>query len=445
MEKIWFVIRNDKHLGPFTLVELSEMSEKNKIDDNSQIWKNGFDSSKKYKDILLDLEGVPDLPPPLPIEALSLSEEKPTFEEIAEETEELAEVNSLDQVEQEIESIEVDDIAKSINMKRSLIKVALALIPIALVLAGYLSLPYFNKVTRPSKMLLSDFKSLETIIEEDRQENQFEFYVSKDRSSLWMGTNISYTGDLVFKFSTVNKKHLGEEEVEAIAYGKLENHIATFDSITFSKGQKIHEGFYTVEVYTVKALTIPFAKKYLSSKKNVEFRYFNTVYLGHLQIERFQQILSKRQADERKNENKFWEELRQKYLTIKMISLQIQAAIQRVFEINDLSWKKKVSLFEDEYKSKYGDFFTSFVIANEKSYNILKEKDFTDKLDIISNYTKLSRIAKNIGTHTMSVLHSLEMATEQTSELQSESEARLKGIISICDQKIEMIDAKRSE
>jgi hypothetical protein len=431
MEKIWFVIRNDKHLGPFSQEDLESLQKKKKIDSNTKIWKEGFESSRSYSDILLDLAGVPDLPP---------LNEKKEIKEIK-ENKEIVQFADDSEEEKVVEEKVVEEKRK--RNKSKPLWIFFFSLPLLLITAFYFSLPLMNQVNRPAKMLLRDFQALEQMIEKGYQNNRFEFYLSKDRSTLWLGTNTPLEGDIVLKFSSIKNRHLGEDEVEAIAYGKLKNYMAEFENISFSEGDHIHEGFYSIEVYTPKPLNIPFLKKSFLKNQKSEFRYFDTAYLGHLSLEKFKQVLKKKQMKEKRNGDKFWGELKQKYLTIKMISLQIREAIHRVFEHPDKPWKEQVAKFEDDYKLKYGNFFTSFVIANEKSYSVLTEKEFKDKLDIISNYTRLSKLAKSIGTQTMNVLYTLEAAEKQTIELQEKSEMELKTIIELCDQKIDMIDIEK--
>ncbi len=450
MEKIWFIINDSKHEGPYSLEQLEGFYEKDKISDETQIWKEGMDQSKEFREILLDEVGVPDLPPPIPQDAFITKEPVPSSEEIVTEVkfeEELGvKAENFEASPQESESVEFDDFdentsqfeMKETNWKPIIIVLVLFIVSVG---AGYFGLLKFNEVKRPPLMLMSNFESLKEMVNLNLEQSQYEFYVSKDRSKIWLGTNISYEGDLVLKAKTVPSKHLGKTEVEFTSYGTLKNNIATFEDISFIQGENIVEGYYSLEVYTTKKLSIPLNRK-LEKLRKREFRYFNTTFLGHLKFDKFERMLSKILERERKNEFRFWGELREKYLTIKMISVQIQSAIENIFKDEQEPWAQRVKKFESEYKLKYADFFTSFVLANEDSYSKLEKQDFPDKLDIISNYARLSRIAKSIGSNTMEVLYSLESKEAQDEAIKKEAEGKLVGIIDLCDQKIQMIDEK---
>jgi len=450
MEKQWFVIRNEKHVGPYDLDSLDEMHHSGKVELDTFVWKEGWDEPRTYKDLLFELEGVPDLPPPIPFDAAIKSplvrDEVIPLE--SEKIEYLEDTNDHEEID--LESTAVDNQGlieeeasrrKSKNTKYFKVVLGSILLLVLVLLTAFYLLKQNNKVSKPSQMKLLDFEALTSLIDKNELSTKVEFYLSKNRSTIWMGTSNPYTGEVVLKISSIYGRHLGDVEVEALSYGELKSNIATFDQITFTKGEKIVEGYYNIEAYTTKPLQVPFTQKF-SDDRDTMISFKGVVYLGLLKSQKFEKALALKNKKEQTNEKKFWEELREKYLTIKMITIQIQNAMNDIFKENEKSWKEKVANFENEYKAKYGDFFTSFVLANEINYNELEQKDFPDKLEVISNYARLSRIAKAIGTSTMDSLNLFE-SIDKGADLEDQVRNKFQGIIDLCDQKMEMINTTK--
>jgi predicted nucleic acid-binding protein len=444
MKKQWFVIRNEKHVGPYDLDSLSRMHQTGKVELDTFVWKEGWDNPKAYKDLLFELEGVPDLPPPIPLD----SNLESTIEEdeiLHSDTDSNTDLKDLEEVE--YKNIEEDDQEfieeEASQLKSKIIKIASGslLVFVLISISTFYLLKKNNQASKPSQMKLSDFKALTSLIEINELSTKVEFYLSKNRSIIWMGSSNPYFGEIVLKVTSVYGRHLGDVEVEALSYGELKSNIATFDQVTFSKGEKIVEGYYNIEAYTNKPLQIPFTEKF-STQRDTMIKFKGVVYLGLLKSEKFEVALALKNKKEQTNEKKFWEELREKYLTIKMITIQIQNAMNDIFKENEKSWKEKVAIFENEYKAKYGDFFTSFVLANEINYSELEKKDFPDKLEVISNYARLSRIAKAIGTSTMDSLNMFE-SIDKGADLEDQVQNKFQGIIDLCDQKMEMINTTK--
>ncbi len=123
----------------------------------------------------------------------------------------------------------------------------------------------------------------------------------------------------------------------------------------------------------------------------------------------------------------FGKSLEQKYLTVKAITKSIRESALEVFE-GEGEWEDKVQAFAQNYTQKYGSFFTSFVIQNEKSYEELEQKDFPDKVSVISYYTRLSRMAKRFGGETMNALDEMQkLSGKKPEEREAAKEEIMKG------------------
>ena len=474
----WFVIHNSEHLGPFSEEVLHQLFSEGDIEQGTLIWKEGMDDSISYEEAFLfkkeELSFRPieetidtkfetenfkqikkeeqaiaddDLPPDLPPEIFNL--QKIDSEHIAIEVEE-----SIELVEDQEEIEEIEDTPVLIKKKKtraaksskSYQYIIATLIMIILIPGAIFIKISVLKFKRPAKMSLHDYERLTEVSSDPALSNKYSFAMAKDKSTLWMSTNLPYSGDLVISMKSVTGKVLSPKKISLQTRGILNNKIATFSDFTFLEGLKLVDGYYEVEVSTTNDLEKPLITKFLHARKR-QFRFFEVVLISNMDKSEFEILLQKNYKKAVSNDLEFWKELKQKYKTIQMITLQIQNSLKQVYDNPEKEWGEKVQHFEMDYKVKFGNFFTNFVIANDKSYEALKNKNFSNKLEIISNYTRLSRLARNIGSQTMSILNDLEtfnnnLSLEEFKVSRKKSLNRLQNIINICNQKIEMIQTK---
>ena len=300
--------------------------------------------------------------------------------------------------------------------------------------------------SRPEQMSILDYGRLKDISRDPSFENKFGIAVSQDRSKIWLVTNNPYEGNIVLKIKSIKDRTLTNKQVEATAKGKLRGKIAVFENWTFTKGVKMEDGYYNVEAYTTKDLDMPVVLQ-LYAKRKTQFRFFDEVLISQLTEEEFAQELNKTKKVQVKNDLAFWEELKQKYQTIKMITVQIKNEIDRAFTSDNINWKEELRKFETRYKREFGTFFTNFVIQNDQSYNELKQKNFTNKLEIISNYNRLSGLAKEVGKATMDIFHEMEtfdgIDYARKEILWKRARLRLSNIIKTCDDKVKIIQVNQ--
>ena len=203
-------------------------------------------------------------------------------------------------------------------------------------------------------------------------------------------------------------------------------------------------GYYEIELYTPSRLEKPIFN-FLNGFKT-QFQFFQKVLISTMKPEEFEKALATYSSKKKYNETQFWSELKQKYQTLKMITLQIQDGVRDVFDGSG-SNVEKINLFETQYKNKYGNFFTNFIITNEKSYENLVQKNFPDKVDIISNYTRLSKLARSIGIESVGVMEKLHQFKDWNNPsavkgLRKESIERFQKIIDICEHKLGIIQVE---
>lgn len=322
---------------------------------------------------------------------------------------------------------------------------------------------------RPSKMSVQDYDRLvqnASITSINSENLTFEFALSKDKSTVWMSVNSLLEGRVELALESIDGKTLSTEPILAKAKGMLKEKIARFDTLNFEQGQRLIDGHYKVQVRSGGKLSLPLElkvlvdnKRYLKSivpkdtlanwlpANSYEISYQGEALLSALRVSQFNRALNDFNKKSNSNAKVFWEELEQKYQTVKAIALKIEEAIDEVFGKGAQDWILNVGEFERSYTSNFGNFFTNFIIQNEKSYKEIEEKTFDDKVEVISSYTRLSRLAKDLGAQTMAALQEMKelkdpLDSQQRSALQDKISLNFKEYFQEIDEKIAQLEAR---
>lgn len=487
----WFIIRDQDHLGPFTNEDLDELYCSGEINDDTLVWNEDLEAAIPY------LQINPNEPPPLPSDfvsnisdnAISDNMEEVSWEvmeDVALENEtsetnisnidnnyanvvrdgevlkipfpetdfdetdfakvdvpEFEPLTKYDEDEDEDEGLEPSE--RTLNEPKTHSKAKLALLTIAVFIACItpvvIYLVYNSTFSRPAKMSIGDYERLVGMVQNKSEVTKFAFAMAQDRSLIWVATNNPYHGRVAIKLKAIKNKFLGEGEVEAFTFADLNNHLMIIKNFKFNKGVKLIDGYYEVELYTPTRLEKPFMG--IRGKHQQQFESFQNVLISTMKPDVFEKSLLKYSSRKNNNESQFWGELKQKYQTLKMITLQIQDGVRTVF-LDTPNYQEKINSFENEYKTKYGNFFTNFVLTNEASYESLLNKTFPDKVDIISNYTRLSKLARSIGVQSAKAMDKLRTFKnwknpKKVGALKTSLIKSFQNIIDVCDYKIGII------
>lgn len=305
---------------------------------------------------------------------------------------------------------------------------------------------YSGSFDRPSKMSITDFQKLQNIAKNTNRENQFAFSISEDKTKIWLVTNNPYVGRVVLKMKSLTGKVLSSKDIELSSISMLRGKIAEFDQFEFQNGQNVVDGYYEIEVLTPTKLEIPFIAKFFPEKKR-QFRFIDQVLISNMKDSEFDRELNSFNNSRAQNDVVFWEELSQKYRTLKAITTQIRDSLKNIFDLNRNNWLENVKAFEQSYMNRYGSYFTNFVVDNEQAYEKYKRQDFTNKTEVISHYVRLSRIAREVGNISMNAMGNLKRFKDIDDKDKMQSLERLvttpfNRIIQDCDEKINFIQTK---
>lgn len=489
----WYVINGEDHLGPFSEDVLRQLYEAHDIEDSTLIWQEGMEAPIEFQVLfnqasdqandqanesneiedneesleseeIADEELPPDLPPDLPPIPTSEFLERDEIEEsldsdleqIIKDRDNVLQVDfgSSEEenkgviiIEDEEEYEEHGDGFFSLAFRRTLIKVALFTVVLIIGSFGFIYYKnYSGSFDRPAKMAITDYQKLQSIVQNTNRENKFAFSIAQDKSKIWLVTNNPYVGRVVLKMKSLTGKVLSSKDIELSSIGMLRGKLAEFSQFEFQKGQNVVDGYYEIEVLTPTTLEIPWIAKFFPEKKR-RFRFIDQILISNMKASEFDRELNNFNTSRARNDIVFWEELNQKYSTLKAITTQIRDSIKNIFQLNRNDWNENIASFEKTYLTKYGSYFTNFVVDNEQAYEKYKEQDFTNKTEVISHYVRLSRLAREVGTISVNAMDTLKKFKDVNDNQKMKALERLvttpfDRIINDCEEKINFIQTK---
>jgi hypothetical protein len=471
----WFLIQEDEHLGPFSADSISEKFDQGELQEDSLVWQEGWVEPRSYKDVFMAppishvIENEPELPPipdlpPIPVETSVIPPSLPIEEDIVIEIPPLPDLPELP-IEVEPVNISIPDTPEFVAEETSLVergeeyqdeiapikpkkkyKLLISIFFIFITLFIIAGIIYKTKpqISRPTGMGQKDFKRLERIAHRKSAKTKFSFALAQDKRTLWVATNNPLSGMVYFELETINGKSLGEP-IRVKSSGYLKNHLISLKNFQFERGVRLVEGKYKIHIYTTKKFEEPFINRFIGSK-NKKMNHSGEVIISSFSPRVFKKMLRKANKKKKKNENVFWIELREEYRTIKNITKQIRESLSKVFSKDTLLRGKHLKDFEDLYKTNFGIFFTGFVINIDKKYNKLINKKFEDKTKVISHYTKLKKLAIEIGRESVKHLENLKsielekVAGEDFKELKYNSLMKYNLIVDECEKMIKELN-----
>lgn len=403
----WFILLPGGHEGPYSLGDLIQKKDKNKISPDVKVWAEGLTDAVTLKEVLAHdtpeikthvEEQPPELLPPLPEEEIPpLPAEESVPEMTVEENRPVKKKNSL-------------AIAAGIGV----VLVAGA----GLVLYSFVKSKETFDIRRLPKMSL-DIQ--ERIIKENSFSGWdkpifFREYLPQDHSSIWLVTSSFHECKVDGIFTSLDDKLLSmqDEKVSFRSSGELKNHIVEFSSFDFTSGNKIIPGMYELDVkaYDCKWDGILPQVMNFFQEPDKEYMARTKVILysqGALKFnETLESILKKKMEIAEKEKDAqllFWKDIEQKFQTLEAISLQIEQHLLDFLDGHPASFKKNLKIMVDEYTQKYGSFLTSFVVENEKYFDSLDLKGDSKKR---TYEMKVRLTAKNVGLESMKFIEEFQ-------------------------------------
>jgi hypothetical protein len=506
MDKIWFIIKEHEHVGPYSVEDLLEFYQEDKIAYDTAVWKTGMDEPIQYRgigeiskrdtelmeivddydydlssdedeifDILndrsdeLELDNAPetfddtDEPPPLPpmtyqpVEMVIKHEEPSPLVEVEESTDllddlEAMEVSPLNSGE-ELASEEIDDDSYFVIAKTES-KTNWLLIGLALIVLGIFSRVgyevyhlYFAKFSRPVGMMQRDYKQMTQMLSVKGARRSLSISFAKDYSKVWASLNFPFKGRVLLELKSIKGKVLTSDPVVVSSSATIKNKLITFNRFNFEQGIRLFPGYYEVHLKLLNKKKLDFwLERFVKLPKVFDIK--KKVYIGKLTEQSFERELTKFLIKRNSIDTKFRQDLFQRFDTLRLIVSQIHDDFAAVLsQSKHQDFKVKLKEFERKYQRKYGQFLTSFVLENEDSFKTVRSSVSRSKTQLIAQHNKLSNLSRQVGETSMDILVKLsnpDVATNiiEIDQIQSQLMRKLVSIEITCKNTVSIIKSK---
>lgn len=542
MDKIWYIIREKEHVGPYSLEDLQEFFHDNKIQLDTAIWKTGLEEPVPYRQIgdfddselklmnvieeydysddtdedeILDIlvqeleEESPSIeieePPPLPpiqpaIQTMEIPREEPPKsssvaktvtnpedpfgddddeveailqaeiqkeetkrveefvqeelvgdESILDDLDEL-QVRPLDESQIELgddleegDDLSLDDFSddefeRPYNKLKILLLIPAVIAMVAISKVGYeVYYIYFSKFSRPVGMMQRDYKRMTRMLELRGPSRSLTVSFAKDFSKLWAAINFPYDGRVMLELESVKEKVLTSDPILVTSSAVIEDKLVEFDKFSFEKGVRLYPGYYKLHIKLLNKKKLNFwIEKFIDLPSTFDIT--REVYIGKKTEEVFEKELTNFLVKRNSVDTKFWQDLFQRYDTLRLIVSQIHADFTTVIKSNDeQTIKQNIRTFEQNYKTKYGQFLTSFVLENQSSFKSVQSSVSRNKPQLISYHNKLANLSRLTGETSMDILFKL---TTNLNEVKNKLMSKLVSIEIECKNAVSIIKQK---
>lgn len=411
MEQYWYILKNNKHLGPYYLKDLIRLKEENKIDHNVELWHPKWPAPS-----LSLLCAIP----PLPIVSKKVYKSTPnlkTLHRLKDHENKFVKITSHNNYAENFK-FALNFIEKTFCSSRLKMLVSIALFNAFL----FYIIDSSNIPTRPQQMSPTQYNDLQTFWNNNTTEDsqQFTIVTSKDFKTLWIAQKKEY------EITTVN------------LFAKSANLLSNFDfnkkwqldsnnllqDLQFETQQIPVAGFYNLEIEWKKPNPWSLSEEEYTTTIKLKIGHQDNTLLNN-QIAQFHSNpevaasaiknsnsksnnnLKTKKIEKQKIQNvtaieneinaTSTSELKEKYQTLSFIISDVKNSWTEMKILNFPKLVKAMNSFQHRYAKSTGGFLTALVLSNEKEIKLLSTGKKVVNTDLIAHLTNLNDKAKLTG------------------------------------------------
>jgi hypothetical protein len=434
MKKIWFIVKDDEHLGPYDHHDLKDFHREKKIEMDTKIWKKGLPKAIFYSEI-----------------NLYVTAQKKSKKYKTKEQEVIQKLESGLKVLQHQEPFKLPGTKKEFPWSKVALSFAATVILAAMPFVFELVSLSSKSVSMPSGMKKADHARLVAASSNAFEELTSSYAASKDMSEIFMATNFPFDGRVRLKMTSVQGKMLRPEIVVIESEGMLKDRIAVFNNLKYDVGTRLVPGYYQFTVELVgKPAGSYFIENFMDLPKKFSVQTVELVSVLPKSV--YDDKLARAQALRDNAEKRIWFELQQKYLTVKAVVEQIKSELFMVYSENveEVPWENNLSAFESKYDRYFGVFFAKF--ANQE-YSTIPGYDTIEtgeQRDVKNYYKDLVSITTNAANDSARSLRDLKKTGRVPSSqdwdwLKGRIERRYEKLLARLDDGLVIIDSKLTQ
>lgn len=396
-EKVWFVIKESSHLGPYSFIELSRLETSGKISAHQPVWKVGLAQALFLKTL----------------EKQYLKAQK--HEGAAVVSVKLKKVSSGPK--HSIDTPALPASPAKLEVKKTLMKEARTgkkvsyLFPvIGFILAGSIGMGlwFFTQsipqIYRGNKVAAQLFKLMESTYQRlGRDELALKVFPAKDLSELYI---LSSTNQVChYQASFRSKKILSQNSIHFKASARALGGVVTLGRFNFSQGEKFIPGYYQVEIKKEKCrASFPIIAESLANKS---YQFETLIYSGSEKkfastYDKFEKWQEKKFRLKNKVILSILDDMEQRYSTLEAMTNQIEIFFK------DGLHKHQVKKTVGDYTKSFGSFLTNFVVQNEEMMAKVMALEIKEKKNISKHSKRVNQIARNIGFKSMKFIEEIK-------------------------------------
>ncbi len=399
-ERVWYLVRDGAHEGPFSLEELEVRQFREPQLDDVDVWARGWPAAVKLQELRQAY---------LSAQAAELAlKAQPEYAVAAEPSAEV--------------------LPPARGDRRAWLLAGVAAL-VLLTLASLWTLPQTPELVRPDSVSLELFRSLrDAYAELPAGELLPRVVVSRDYSHLSFLDKVDQQCSYELRATSTAADNLGtaEQHFEGRALGA--KGWVVFERLSFSAGEKLHPGFYQFELVRrdcqasgVRALwAAPLARR--------EYRFRAPLYAG--EPRELEQALDAATRERRKAQRavyvrtrRAWRDIEEKYRTMIALTLQVETVFAELLE-RRYPWPERLQRVVDAYTLRFGGLLTNFVVQNDEDFTQLAVEDLKLKVELMAQQSGINTAAKKVGHLSMSFIEKLQRDKKVPQRVDLEAELR---------------------
>jgi len=445
MKKIWFILEENYHRGPFTFDELALMFEHKKLKESDSIWREGLSKPVSFKEIhdleILKLEeSIPAIPNEAKLPVLNELMDSPKISgkphnlptlpsqmKASGPTEEKINVPLPD--EGSANEMELPKLKKTSGKKIfQLYFASLALVISSVILFIYYQYSFKEPtISEPLSMLSSDYERMNQVVRFRKdQAFKYEIAVSRNFENIWLASNYPYKVKVFLEFSSYPAKTAKNLAIVGSSTGDFDRFMVAFNDFKFTSGDRLVQGIYHFKLKPIEEYPTSLIQRLVYKERKFPMIEFDA-YIG---LGNEDQFLSHLKANEAPKVEVESEELlkliekEERFRTLlTLISMTEEKTSNMLKNVQDkklLSNRKEFSKLIEDYEHEYITEVSPLLSSLGQETNLELSRSFgAHFMNTLSQFRKFSKNKNNdakkfesFGQESMLKFKELELTLE---------------------------------
>ena len=388
-EKVWFIIKDGAHEGPYALSQLELKSSHGDMLADAPIWARGW-------------------PAPLPLSSVLMAYQK--NEEVAPSIV----ATSEPIVEAQVTPTEMAQEPVQIELPKK-VRWPYILAGFVLLLGWWVStqLKMQTELVRPADVTLERFRELKSMFEKFTEAVPLPHVtIASDYSKIWLVDRSNQQCTFEGSFYSSADQNLSGGSIHFQVFGVSAQHWVLFDRLNFVEGQKLIPGRYRMNIERRDCQAKGVLSFWQKADQDLRLAHEVDIYLGDpLELgQRLKELAQKKLQESKQSllkNRQAWRDIEEKLRTLSAISLQIEQNFQELLN-RKFPWDARLKRVIDLYTLRFGGFLTNFMVQNDADFNLLATQDLPQKVDIMGRQSMINTFGKRLGFVSMSLIEKLQ-------------------------------------